>query len=280
MQLFSMFISHIHRFIKRKAIVGLISITMICIFSSTLAHATYTMISEVPAYNWYHGCGPTAAASVLGYWDLHGYDNLFTASGSDVYLTTNVQEQISSSAHNAKYDPYPDNSSLPIPPMTSIADWFQTSVGSLKYGYSYVDKAPIALTGYAEYRGYTFQSYYEPLGAGQFTWNDLTSEIDAGRPMMFAVDSSGDGRTDHFVPVLGYDDRGLDGLWYGFFSTWSEAETINWMQFREESSSYEWGVGYGVFIEPTSTPTPIPAAVWLFGSGLLGLFGVRRKIKR
>jgi hypothetical protein len=30
----------------------------------------------------------------------------------------------------------------------------------------------------------------------------------------------------------------------------------------------------------TTTPTPIPAAVWLFGTGLLGLFGVRRKIRR
>jgi len=27
------------------------------------------------------------------------------------------------------------------------------------------------------------------------------------------------------------------------------------------------------------TPTPIPAAVWMFGSGLMGLFGLRRKEK-
>jgi hypothetical protein len=27
------------------------------------------------------------------------------------------------------------------------------------------------------------------------------------------------------------------------------------------------------------TPTPIPAAVWLLGSGLMGLFGLRRKVK-
>jgi hypothetical protein len=27
------------------------------------------------------------------------------------------------------------------------------------------------------------------------------------------------------------------------------------------------------------TPTPIPAAAWLLGSGLMGLFGIRRKEK-
>jgi len=29
----------------------------------------------------------------------------------------------------------------------------------------------------------------------------------------------------------------------------------------------------------TVTPTPIPAAVWLLGTGLVGLFGIRRKMK-
>jgi hypothetical protein len=27
------------------------------------------------------------------------------------------------------------------------------------------------------------------------------------------------------------------------------------------------------------TTTPIPATVWLFGAGILGLFGIRRKMK-
>jgi hypothetical protein len=30
--------------------------------------------------------------------------------------------------------------------------------------------------------------------------------------------------------------------------------------------------------EPTPTPTPIPAAVWLLGSGLMGLVGLRKKL--
>ena len=44
------------------------------------------VIGEVPAYSWYHGCGPTAVGSVLGYWDLHGYPNLFDASGAGSVL--------------------------------------------------------------------------------------------------------------------------------------------------------------------------------------------------
>jgi hypothetical protein len=29
-----------------------------------------------------------------------------------------------------------------------------------------------------------------------------------------------------------------------------------------------------------ATPTPIPAAAWLLGSGLMGLVGVRRRVKK
>ncbi|MDY6901512.1 MAG: hypothetical protein SWZ49_26055, partial [Cyanobacteriota bacterium] len=94
-------------------------------------------LPSVPAYNWYNGCGPTAAASVLGYWDLFGFSNIFDADGNDVYLTSQVQDQISSPEHNAKYNPTPDNPNLPTPAFTSIADWFRTSVDPLNYGWSY-----------------------------------------------------------------------------------------------------------------------------------------------
>lgn len=35
-----------------------------------------------------------------------------------------------------------------------------------------------------------------------------------------------------------------------------------------------------VFITASSTPVPIPAAIWLLGSGLIGLIGLRRKFKK
>jgi hypothetical protein len=246
-------------------------------FSASPVGATPILLSNVPAYNWYHGCGPTAAGSVVGYWDLHGYPDLFNASGwSNVSLTKNVQDQISSPEHNARYDPKPDDLTKPQS-WNSIADWFHTSEGTLNLGWSYLSYADDAFIGYTNYRGYTFSSWNEWYGA--FTWEDLVNEIDSCRPMMFLVDSSGSGDTDHFVPVLGYDDRGADGKYYGLYTTWSEAETVEWRQFRSMSSSYTWGVGAATFVHPVSEPIPEPATVLLIGSGLLGLLGIRRRRK-
>ena len=201
-------------------------------------------LSGVPAYNWYHGCGPTAAGSIVGYYDVLGYSNLFDAEGWDaVKLTANVQDQISSPAHNAKYDPHPDDPNLPVPPNTSLACWFRTSV-NLQYGWSYLSYSDDAFEGYGQYRGYECDSWYESFAA--LTWTEFVGEIDAGRPLMFLVDTNGDGGTDHFVPVFGYDDRGAGGLHYGCYTTWSESETVAWYQFRAMGDP--WGVGYATFV--------------------------------
>jgi len=258
-----------------------VRLVIVCLMSvgsaPLVASASPVLLTNAPAYRWYHGCGPTAAAAVLGYWDLHGYDNLFAASGDDVYWTDNVKDEISSPAHNAKYDPSPDDANYPTPPMTSIADWFRTSVDPQDYGWSYLAYADDAFIGYSAYRGYTFNSWYESVAKGVFTWEDLVGEIDAGRPMMFLVDSSGDGTTDHFVPVLGYDDRGTDGLWYGCYSTsiFGELENVLWKQFRPMSNAYEWGVGYGVFAQPE--PIPEPASVLLLAWAILLRWSVARR---
>lgn len=229
-------------------------------------------LNSVPAYNWYHGCGPTAAASVLGYWDLNGFNNLFDAQGNDVYLTLNVQEQISSLAHNQKYDPTPDDPNLPVPPKTSIADWFGTSEDPLEFGSSYLYSAGDAFTEYAQYRGYHFNAWNQSFG--EFTWEDLVSEINANRPLMFLVDSDGDGGTDHFVPVLGYEDRGAQGKWYGLYTTWDENETIEWQQFQGMGTP--WGIGYATFVQPEISPEPT-SSLGILG---LGAFGASVLLKR
>jgi hypothetical protein len=166
------------------------------------------VLEGVPAYDWYHGCGPTATASVVGYWDLHGLDGLFDAAGPDVYLTANVQDQISSPAHNAKYDPTPDDPDLPVPPATSIADFMGTSADPLDFGGSYEGKGFDGAVGYGAYRGYAFDAYTMFYASFGFTWNALCREINAGRPLLLMVDSKGGGAVDHMVPVFGYDDRG------------------------------------------------------------------------
>lgn len=264
----------------RKFLLITISFLLVEIAASWLmnipsAAALPVTLSNVPAYNWYHGCGPTAAASVIGYWDLHGYDNLFDASGWDsVCLTGDVQNHISSPAHNEKYDPTPDNTKLPEPPDTSIADFFHTSEDPLGYGWSYQSFADEAFIGYADYRGYTFDAWYEPYSSNS-TWDSLIAEIDAERPLMFLVDTDGNGGTDHFVPVLGYDP---DNLCYGLYTTWSEDENLVWKPFLGVGNS--WGVGYATFIQPLDppdVPIPEPSTILLLAGGLIGLV-IRRCI--
>ena len=247
--------------------------------SSAQALASPVTLSNVPAYNWYHGCGPTAAASIIGYYDLRGYDNLFTASGWEaVKLTANVQDQISSPAHNAKYDLHPDVANLPVPAKTSIADWFKTSVNQ-QSGWSYFTDAlgpNGAFEGYATYRGYNCATDYE-YGGYADGWNALVTEISAGRPLMFLVDSTSDGQTDHFVPVFGYENRGAAGLWYACYDTWSEDEATRWYRFLPMSSSYAWGVGYEVLVQFDALPVPEPSAIVLLGAAVIALAAFARK---
>ena len=239
------------------------------------AAAAPIVISDVPSYTWTHGCGPTAAGSIFGYWDLHGYPNLFDAAGPDVFLTANVEDQISSPAHNLKYDPTPDNPDLPDPPDTSIADFFHTSEGGLDTGCSYQAYAVEALTGYAAYRGYSFLATDQYFYDG-FSWDRFTSEIDAGRPLLFLVDTTGSGSTNHFVPAIGYDDRGPAGLWYGLYSTWSEEEILTWEPFAGIARGNGWGIAYVTYAIPLDAPVPEPATFALVALGLGIVLAVRR----
>ncbi len=246
--------------------------------SDGAASLSAQVINSVPAYNWYRGCGPTAAASIIGYWDLSGYPNLFDARENDVFFTVNVQDQISSPARNAKYDPTPDAPG-PIPPFTSIADWFQTSVDPLPFGWSYLSFADDAFTGYANFRGSNFEAqnkrFSSQSSASLFNWDDLVLEIDSNRPLMFLVDTDGNGSTDHFVPILGYDDRGSNGKFYGLYTTWSEAETIVWKPFQDLGNP--WGVGYATFVRPINT-IPEPTSILSFLT--LGSLGAAPVLKR
>lgn len=213
------------------------------------ALSTPVVLDNVPEYMWYHGCGPTSMGSLVGYWDMAGLPNLFTASGTDVFLTANVQDQISSPEHNAQYDPTPDRTDLGSHPYNSIACYLGTSVGALDYGASSPIAVPGAFTGYFASRGYSATSTQARI---DYQLNSiLVSEINAGRPLLFMVDSNADGQADHFVPVVGYDYDQWGTLMYGFYDSWHETETVEWAPVATPSTYQNWGISnYATLMPP------------------------------
>jgi hypothetical protein len=208
------------------------------------------VLEQVPAYALYHGCGPTSVASVLGYWDLRGLSGLLDAEGWEAMrLTANVRDLISSPEHNAKFGPTPDDPDLPVPPETSIADFLNTSEGRLGTGWTLLSAMEPGIEAYAAMRGHALDAWsvrFADLG-----WEEVVREIDAGRPMIFLVDTEGDGVTGHFAPVLGYQDRGeAGGRWFGAYTTWTEEERVEWFEYRPMTVGEAWGVGYVTFVQP------------------------------
>jgi len=122
-----------------------------------------------------------------------------------------------------------------------IADWMDTSrsTDNNYYGWSWSNDICPAYNSYVNSRGSTYTPTSHEFSWSGFSWDALQTEIDEGRPLVFLVDSNGDGHTDHFVTIVGYsDDKGYQE--YGCLDTWSDV--VRWERFRVISSSYAWGV--------------------------------------
>ena len=164
------------------------------------------------------GCSPIAISMLVGYWDRNGFDNLI--EGDSSFFSQDVKRAIASPEHFQNYqnpkeergasETIPDASELSIfdaHESNSIADFAFTSrsvFGSIA-GSTKSYNAGIGLHGYAAYRGYDdFQATYKKWG--EFTFDDIVAEIDAGRPVQLSVDSNADGVGDHATVVLGYNN--------------------------------------------------------------------------
>jgi len=229
------------------------------------------VISGVPAYTWHHGCGPTADGMVLGYWDAHGFDALVAGDAST--QTTFVNAMIASEGPASNYTDYclpldyypnllPDKSEDPPGdehPNNCVADYMKTSQSHYEnyYGWSWFTDVGPAMKNYVNSLGQinysvTVSNLY--MGGG-LTWGSFQAEINAGRPMVLLVDTDGDGATDHFVTVIGYDVV-EDIQRYACLNTWDNA--THWFDFAPIASGRPWGI-YGAVtfrILITSTPTP------------------------
>lgn len=213
----------------------------------------------VPAYQWRHGCGPTALGMLVGYYDGKGFPELF--EGDALVQTYLVNQRIASERDESDPGHYEDYS-LPIdsyPNLSadksaspdgdehvhdSIADFMRTSWSSIgnRYGWSWSTDIKPAFQDYVAFRNAAYladvSSYSMPDG---LTWAVLTSEIDNGRPMVFLVDTDGDGQTDHFVTVVAYNDAPTRK--YGCLNTWDNQ--IHWFQFAEMGVGQQWGIWGG-----------------------------------
>jgi len=240
------------------------------------------VISNVPAYIWRHGCGPTAAGMVIGYYDTHGYCNLVSGFASS--QTNAVNQMIASGGDSGSpwpcgtyghYEDYswPEDSSPTLlvddyisgvrcPARAAhgsncLADFMDTSKSTkgLYYGWSSLSDVGPAMTSYVN----TFTSYgitTATYSFSSFSWDNYKAEIDANRPVVFLVDTDGDDHTDHFVTGIGYDDA--TGK-YGCRNTWDSGE--HWYDYTGMSSGNPWGI-YGIvtcqltggdFTPPTTT---------------------------
>ena len=235
---------------------------------------------SIPAYFWHHGCGPTAVGMVLGYWDTKGYDLI---DGDAISQTQEVNQAIASEnqgngpGHYEDYSQPIDTYSATVlkdksgPPQEevhvadSLADYMQTSWSSErnKYGWSWSKTIIPAFTTYVHSRlpadQYTPMCSVYTMG-GSLTWELLKQEIDNDRPMVFLTDSNGDGRTDHFVTVVGYRVTSGNNE-YGCLDTYQPVATIRWEQFRSMSSAYKWGIwgGWTFQIDPPISASQLPS---------------------
>ena len=224
------------------------------------ADATQQVIADVPKYLWHHGCGPTAAGMVLGYWDMHGYPNLIDGNSST--QTSAVNQAIASTQHYNDYSKpiddwntgvLADKSSLGgAHKNNSIADWMRTSwsIDGMCYGWAYASNMDDAIDSYADWKGYSNFTATNEIW-GDFTWEDFKTEIDAGRPMVFLVDTDANGSTDHFIPAIGYDDS---LHLYACYNTW-DTDT-HWFDFAQMAQGQSWGILGATFVDPhVTTPT-------------------------
>ena len=217
-------------------------------------------LADVPAYGvWWHGCSPTAAGMMMGYYDAFtGYEDLIVGDAGT--QTDDVNDAIASPGNIADYalydgvddysyfTPYPDMSEIdPAGAHTddSIADFMHTSrsADGLTHGGSWLTMIGLGVEEYVVYRlpGHTASSTDVVWGA--LDMSSYSAEIKAGRPVLLGVDSDGDGQADHSITGVGYD---LINQQYAYYNTWDT--DLHWADFQGVAYGQPFGIHMATFV--------------------------------
>lgn len=230
------------------------AVCLLCVALPAQAADVENVVPDVPSYQWYRGCGPTAAGMVVGYWDGAGYDDLIDGSNDWSSNQANIEQMIASDEHVDDF--WGTDAPEPWHEFNCVADFMGASRDPLGDGESYENKQHSGMTGYAEYRGYS-----DAVGGWQYyggLWERFVSEIDAGRPMEFFVDpdGSGDGQTsaDHYVTAFGYrydgsDPAGATNREYSLYDPNYEDEQ-KWATFGPESGGTDYAIASASWFDP------------------------------
>ena len=158
------------------------------------------MLTEVPDYSWYAGCFGTATGNLMGFWDRHGFPNMYTGPTSGGIAPLNSEganEGIRSMwASRAGFDGRPSDQ------YGHIDDYwrFYQSDGVSSYESTAPDN--YLIQGRSEHAPDCVCDF---IGASQNKWKDLNGECD-GNIDAYAVtywDHSGARRTNFIPPPQG-----------------------------------------------------------------------------
>ncbi len=215
---------------------------------------------NVPSYEWYFGCGPTAMASVMGFWDLNGYGNLFDASGWDEVGTMQyVKDHAASPEWIASYATLSSTDTVQPGYFDNSLAGFANSGKGNTYHHTGTPRggAGNSLEDYPEFRGYDGWNVQaeQLLGADvKALWETLNSEIQAGRVAMAYLATGSD--PNHYVPVFGTAKSG-DKLYYAHYNhssthsvVWGETEDALWHEFSGLTEADGWGIDTIYFLRP------------------------------
>ncbi len=222
------------------------------------------LIGCVPAYTSIHGCGPTAAGMIIGYYDGQGFDDFIPGDAST--QTTAVNQAIATDAgpgpdHFSDYSLpidylgfiLPDKSELPLGDehaSNCLADFLRTSwsIDNMPYRGTYFLNLDNGLTEYTDWvnttQGVDYQvhAYIEYWPDSFVSWERFTNEISHDRPMILFVDIDGNGYGDHFVTAIGWRN---DQLLEQYACLDTSGTGIRWEVFLE--AGYEWGIVGAVY---------------------------------